>query len=314
MNVGRVTKRGAWLAVVCSATLMLAACGTHDTRTPTAATTTTIPTGESNQRITVHGVVRTYRVFRPAGLASPAALVVMLHGAFGSGAQAEQAYHWDAQATSGHFLVVYPDGIGRAWNTGGGCCGIPSKTKLDDVGFLTAMVKRIEASVPIDTKRVFAAGISNGGMMSYTLACASDVFAAIGPDAATMLGPCASPAPLSVIHIHGTTDKNIPYDGGEGSGVAHINGPSAPAVNAAWRATDHCDAPVISTVGVVTTSLATCPGGRAVELITIAGAGHQWPGGEPNGVGARLLGLDQPSTALDATATIWQFFAAHPKA
>jgi polyhydroxybutyrate depolymerase len=63
----------------------------------------------------------------------------------------------------------------------------------------------------------------------------------------------------------------------------------------------------------VTTSTAKCPAGRTVELITIAGAGHQWPGAAPSPVAQRLLHLDPPSTALDATAVIWQFFAAHPR-
>jgi polyhydroxybutyrate depolymerase len=61
----------------------------------------------------------------------------------------------------------------------------------------------------------------------------------------------------------------------------------------------------------VTTSTATCPDGRAVELITIAGAGHQWPGGKSAPVAQRLLGLDAPSTAVQATPTIWRFFAEH---
>ena len=141
----------------------------------------------------------------------------------------------------------------------------------------------------------------------------STIFAAIGPDSATELGSCPSPAPISVIHIHGTADKNIPYDGGPGDGVAHIDGPSIPAVNATWRHIDHCAVPVITTAKVVTTSIARCPAGRAVDLITIAGAGHQWPGATPNRLAQELLHLDPPSKALDATQVIWQFFAAHPR-
>jgi polyhydroxybutyrate depolymerase len=64
---------------------------------------------------------------------------------------------------------------------------------------------------------------------------------------------------------------------------------------------------------VVTTSTARCPAGRTVELITIAGAGHQWPGSVPDPLAQRLLGLDPPSTALNATQVIWRFFAAHPR-
>ena len=85
--------------------------------------------------------------------------------------------------------------------------------------------------------------------MAYTLACRTAIFAAIGPDSATELGDCPEPAPVSVIHIHGTADKNIPYNGGEGDGVAHIDGPSVPALNARWRAIDHCRPPVATTAG-----------------------------------------------------------------
>ena len=264
------------------------------------------------QVIWVHGVRRTYRVYRRAALAGAAPLVVMLHGGFGTGAQAERSYHWDARADAAHFVVAYPDGLHRAWNAGGGCCGIPGRTGTDDVGFITAMVAAISREVSIDPGRIYATGISNGGMLAYRLACDTTIFAAIGPDSATQLGGCRSPAPVSVIHIHGTADHNIPYWGGTGQGVAHIDGPAIPALNATWRAADHCAAPSVTRAGVVTTSAARCPGGRAVELITITGAGHQWPGSVPvSGVAARLLHLDQPSTALDATQVIWQFFAAH---
>jgi polyhydroxybutyrate depolymerase len=116
-----------------------------------------------------------------------------------------------------------------------------------------------------------------------------------------------------VLVLAQTADKNIPYQGGPGDGVEHIDGPPVPAVNARWRAVDRCQPPVISTVGTVTTSAASCPADRAVELITIAGVGHQWPGSTPNLLAQRLLHTDPPSTALDATPVIWQFFAAHPR-
>lgn len=271
------------------------------------------PSGESTHTIRVDGRGRTFLLYVPIGVSSPAPLVVMLHGGFGSGAQAEKSYHWDEQADQDHFVVAYPDGLDKAWNTDGGCCGIPAADGVDDVAFLTQMVASIQGQLPIDGQRIYATGISNGGIMAYTLACHSTIFAAIGPDSATELGSCPSPAPLSVIHIHGTADQNIPYNGGTGSGVAHIDGPPVPQVNADWRQIDSCPAPQISTAGAVTTSVAACPDGRAVELITIAGAGHQWPGSVPDPITQRLLGIDPPSTALDATSTIWQFFAAHPK-
>jgi polyhydroxybutyrate depolymerase len=263
--------------------------------------------------ISVGGIARSYIIYRPAALPAPAALVVMLHGGFGSASQAERSYRWDAEADSGRFLVAYPDGLDRAWNAGGGCCGVPGRTGTDDIGFITAMVSAIEHAVPVNPDRIYATGISNGGIMAYDLACHTTIFAAIGPDSATQLGSCPDPAPISVIAIHGTADKNIPYRGGQGDGPGHIDGPSVPAVNASWRRADRCTPPVIATDATVTASTARCPAGRTVELITIAGAGHQWPGARPSPLAQRLLHTDPPSTALSATAVIWRFFATHPR-
>jgi polyhydroxybutyrate depolymerase len=299
---------GALLAVTA-----LSGCGGAGAHVAAPPAGPVLPAGSSTHSIDVGGVSRTYLVYRPASLPAKAPLVVMLHGGFGRASQAEKSYGWDAEADRGHFVVAYPDGLGRAWNTGGGCCGTPGRTNADDTGFITAMVAAIERQVPVDAARVYATGISNGGIMAYTLACHTAIFAAIGPDSATALGSCPAPHPLSVIHIHGTADQRIPYQGGEGSGVAHIDGPSVPSLNARWRDTDHCSGPVVRTAGAVTTSTASCPAGRAVELITIAGAGHQWPGAASRPLLQRLLGTDPPSTALNATQVIWQFFAAHPR-
>jgi polyhydroxybutyrate depolymerase len=291
----------------------LSGCTAAQAARPATDPPAALPVGASTHSIEAGGVSRTYILYRPASLPAAAPLVVMLHGGFGSASQAEKSYGWDAEADQGHFLVAYPDGLNHAWNTGGGCCGTPGRTGVNDVGFITAMVAAIERQAPVDTGRVYATGISNGGIMAYTLACRTSVFAAIGPDSATELGSCPAPGPLSVIHIHGTADTRIPYQGGEGQGVAHIDGPSVPSLNARWRAIDHCAAPVARTAGTVTTATASCPGGRAVELITIAGAGHQWPGSASKPLIQRILGTDPPSTALNATQVIWQFFAAHPR-
>jgi polyhydroxybutyrate depolymerase len=265
------------------------------------------------QTITVDGRERSFQVYRPASLPERAPLVVMLHGGFGSASQAESYYGWDAEADANHFLVAYPDGVNHAWAVGGGCCGTPGSTGVDDVAFVSAVVATLSRQVPIDADRVYATGISNGGLLAYRLACDTRIFAAIGPDSATLLGSCPSPAALSVIHIHGTADQNIPYDGGEGNGFAKIHGMSVPALVAMWQGVDGCAAPAVTTDGAVTTSVAACPGSRSVELITVAGAGHQWPGAPARPAIEKLLGLDPPSTALNATDTIWRFFADHPR-
>jgi len=114
-----------------------------------------------------------------------------------------------------------------------------------------------------------------------------------------------------VIPIHGTADHNIPYAGGRGDGVAHIHGP--PVLVQQWQHVDDCAAPTVSTSGPVTISMAGCPNGRAVELITLAEAGHQWPGGSAKPLVERTLQLDPPARELSATPTFWQFFQDHPR-
>ncbi|HEX7102152.1 MAG TPA: PHB depolymerase family esterase [Nitrolancea sp.] len=272
-----------------------------------------LPLGASTHTIEVNGLQRSYIIYRPSGLSGPAPLVVMLHGGFGSADKAESAYGWDAEADHEHFLVAYPNSIGVAWNTGGGCCGQAASRNVDDVGFIRVMIEQISRDTSVDQSRIYATGISNGGILAYTLACQTTIFAAIGPDSATQLGSCDQLAPISIIHIHGTADTTIPYNGGEGDGTAHINGPAIPALNAAWRAIVQCAQPAITTEGAVTTSIASCAGGRTVELISIAGAGHQWPGASPKPALQKLLHTDPPSTALDATSTIWDFFAQQHK-
>jgi polyhydroxybutyrate depolymerase len=277
--------------------LALSGCsGKHRTETP-------LPDGTTAHTMAFGGIDRSYRIHKPVGLAAPAPLVVMLHGAFGDGEQAENSYGWDQLADSTKFVVAYPDGIGHTWNAHG-CCGKAEQENIDDVGFITTMVGEISAALPIDQSRIYSTGVSNGGIMSYALACNSGIFAAIGPDSATQLDPCPAPHPTSVIHIHGTADRLVPYNGGQGAST--VNGPSIPDVNAFWRKVDQCGPPEVTIKPPLTTSTAACADRRSVELITIDGGRHQWPGG------TTFLERLHPTEALSATQTIWQFFAAHP--
>jgi polyhydroxybutyrate depolymerase len=248
--------------------------------------------GASVHHITAGGHERSYRLYTPAGLPASAPLVVMLHGFSGSGVQAERDYGWDGLAESGKFVVAYPDGLGRAWNVNGeGCCGRPGREGVDDVAFITAVVGDIAKNLGINPAKVYATGMSNGGIMSYTLACTTDIFSAIGPVAGIQLNPCQSPHPTSVIHIHGTADRLVPYGGGQGFSV--INGASVLQVDAFWRNVDQCGAPAVTTSGPLTTSSAGCAEGRQVALITIDQGVHEWP--------------------PFATRALWEFFAAHPR-
>ena len=282
--------RGRFLAVALAVLALAAGCRAAGRSEPGGGPSAgSVAAGPSTRTIVVDGRERAFRLYRPA--VRPAALVVMLHGGLGSARQAEAQYGWNELADREGFAVVYPDGLDRVWNVGGGCCGRSAATGVDDVEFIRALVAAVRPELAVDRGRVYATGMSNGGMLAYRLACDTDLFAAIGPVAATLLGSCPSPDPVSVIHVHGSADRRVRYDGAPGEGVGRIDGVAVPDLNANWRGVDRCDPPTAVTDGAITRSEATCADGRGVALVTVAGAGHEWPG--------------------DTTATIWRFFAEH---
>lgn len=269
------------------------------------------------RRLSVGGAVRSYAVFRPPALSrsEPVPLVVVLHGGFGTGRQAERSYGWDETAAARGFVVAYPDGVHRSWNAGGACCGPASRNHVDDVAFLDALVAAVSEAENIDARRVYVAGISNGAAMAYRYACEGRApLAAVGSVAGAMTAACRRARPVSVIEIHGLADRNIPFEGGVGrKGVSGVDWPSVQASLDPFRRAARCGAAETTRSGAVERREARCADGRAVVLVTIAGAGHQWPGAVPERPIARaLLRLDPPSPALDATAALWSFFERHP--
>jgi polyhydroxybutyrate depolymerase len=275
----------------------------------------TPPTGHSaKQTLAVAGLQRSYLLYRPAGLAatSPVPLVVMLHGRYDSDDYAEKAYHWDEVADAHGFVVVYPDGYHRMWNAGH-CCGRAQKDNIDDVGFLSELIRQVTKSQNIDPKRVYIAGMSMGALMAYRMACESPVeLAAIGGVSGDLVFECPAPHATSVIEIHGGKDHLLPLNGKyDASDPKYI--PSVNDTVSKWRVVDRCGDVHETVSDQVSDKLNQCDAGRAVELIVIADAGHQWPEGKRHiAVLNKLIHLDQPSGRLDATERLWAFFAAHP--
>ena len=225
-----------------------AVAGTTDTSTSAPATGTTTD-------IAIHtadGRDRTARVYVPASLATDrrAPLLVALHGGTGWGTQFERTSGYDALADAHGFIVTYPDGIGigpagdrlRTWN-GGVCCGPAVRQNVDDVAFLKQLVATISDQHRIDPTRVFATGHSNGMIMAYRLLCeAADVFVAAAGQAGTLgVDSCSPSHPVSLRHIHGTADTNIPIDGGRGStSIAGIDFPSPSEGISTFAVADGC--------------------------------------------------------------------------
>ena len=185
--------------------------------------------------------------------------------------------------------------------------------RVDEMAFVAAVLDDLPAVVAIDRSRVYATGISNGGMMAYRVACAfADRIVAIAVVAGEMTSSdeCRPARPVSVLVIHGRADRNLPFDGGIGeraiSGVREVA--SVGSAIDFWRRHDGCaEEPTSEQSGALQrTRYAPCSGGSEVELVAIEGGGHSWPGGERL---ARFL--DPPSAALHATDEIWRFFSRH---
>ena len=272
------------------------------------------------------GLKRTLRIYAPQGHSGPLPLVLLLHGGGGTGGGMEWLTRrgFNRIADRDGAIVVYPDGIDKGWNDGRSANRSAADAAVDDVGFLRGLPQAIAALHPIDPARVYVSGISNGGMMSYRLACeASAEFAAAAPVAANMsvdLAPRCQPArAVPLLIMDGTDDPIMPWKGGAIRVLWMARGTvlSAEESAARWLALDRCGAfatlPAITADPSDGTSVvphtARCGTDGEVRLYEIRGGGHAWPRGEPY-LGRMLIG--RVSQALDANETIWAFFAAHP--
>lgn len=276
-----------------------------------------LPPGSHELGLRHAGRERGYTVRVPASYRAdrPVPLVLALHGGGGSMEvmARDRLYGLVSQSEASGWIVVFPNGFSRlagklaTWNAGL-CCGAARDTGSDDVGFLRAVVADVQRRLAIDPQRIFATGMSNGGMMSYRLACeASDVFRAIaavaGTDGTT---ECRPGRPVPVFHIHAKDDDRVLFNGGSGSASdTHADFVSVPATVDKWATLNACRGPVqrvLDKPGVVCEVRGGCAGGAEVRLCVTDSGGHAWPGGR------KALG-GKGSDALDATAEIWAFFA-----
>jgi polyhydroxybutyrate depolymerase len=274
------------------------------------------------------GRTRTYRIYIPQRLANPAPLVFDLHGGGGSGSAQERITKggFNRIADREGIIVVYPDGVGRNWNDGRTDVNSRAfKDDIDDVGFFRALVERIAQQYPIDRKRVFATGMSNGGFMSFRLACdAADTFLAVAPVVAGLsvdLGPrCQPKRPVSIAILNGTEDPLVPWEGGyvKALGIKRGQTWSATRTYEKWIDLDACkvrfDEPEVNKVPDDSTSLVrhratSCAGGTEVRLDEIRGGGHNWPRGAKY-LGVAIVG--RITQELDGNTEIWSFFKSVP--
>lgn len=279
---------------------------------------------DDRQVLRHNGIDRTYIVRVPDRVTrgnAPVPLVFVLHGGGGNANNAEAMSGLTAKGQREGFIVVYPDGTSRGrapmftWNAGH-CCGYAMENRVDDVGFINALIDSLQSMYRIDPNRIYVTGMSNGGMMSHRLGIElSNRIAAIAPVVGAIFGDEPRPrTPVSALMINGMLDKSVPYNGGQsgGRGARAWDGTPTKAVmeqGRFWAAADGCNAmPQQADRGGYLLTTYDCPTPRGVALYAVKDGGHAWPGGRK---GSRRG--DAPSEAIDATDVIWDFFVAHPK-
>ena len=269
---------------------------------------------------------RRFLIFTPDHLAGdrPRALVFFFHGAGGSAEQAARTYGWVEKAKKEGFFLVFPDGLGtrpelpprlllnpRIWRDER--AGIPGP--VNDVGFFVALLDKLQAVLPIDPRRIYVTGFSNGAAMTFTLGGHfPDRIAAIAPVSSQSFSGATSLArPLPVYYLVGTADPLIPFNGGSTFLWGQLRRTPPVQVSADhWAQLDGCPPtpqPVSDKDGVRVVRYGPGRGNSEVIFTVITGNGHHWPDTvEPL---PRVIS----GPALDpfsATDRIWTFFQRHP--
>lgn len=272
-----------------------------------------------NGSMQVDGRERTYLVNLPPNYyeGGQFSLVIGMHGGGGSGVQFETSSLLTQKANASGFVVVYPDGVqsdgllkARTWNAGT-CCDYAVEKNIDDIKFISNLIDELTRKYSINPKKVYATGHSNGGMMSYRLACQlSNKIAAIAPNGCTMVvtTPCNPARPVPVLHMHSELDKKVPYLGGYGDGVgtANLVLPSLDSVLNVWSAINTCGKKgevITQNSGYTFRKWSACSNNHTLEYYLTKDGGHGWPGGLPGGPFS-----DPTSQVIKANDLLWEFF------
>jgi polyhydroxybutyrate depolymerase len=268
------------------------------------------------QQLAINGLERSYALHVPARRTKIfLPLVLLFHGRGTNGRVILSRTGFAAKADAKQFIVVAPDGVNGRWNDGRGTVN----PGIDDVGFVKQLVASLKSQLPVDATRIYAAGISNGGLFTQRLACEfSDVLAAV----ATVAGPLPSnlaqsrPNPMSVVGIQGDADPRVPIDGtraGRGGGQLQ----SAVNTMKFWASINACNAnPTVTHLepavndGTRVDKYTYSGGSADLDYYIVRGMGHAWPP-NPSGENGGESGLT--SQNIDATDVIWNFLHQHSR-
>src|SRR5664279_2125390 len=279
------------------------------------------------EQIKIGGVTRTFTAQLPDN--KPAPLVIALHGNTQTGADMMTRTAWPDVAKRERFAVVFPDGLNRAWadfRPNANRAGRTPPRGTDDIAFIVKLIEKYVADGTADPKRIYVTGVSNGGAMTMTLACArADLFAAAASVIMNLTdesaNACHPSRPVPMLMMNGTADPLIPYQGGRGTSRFAMPGFwSTEKTFDFWRRANGCetqDAAVAdlddrdkSDRSTVTRISSRCPGGSDVVLYRINDGGHRMPGGFADARFPRMVNafLGPQNRDIDGAETIWAFF------
>lgn len=243
--------------------------------------TATLKPGKSTFTLQRDGAERAVNVYTPSSYdgTKPLPLVVDFHGLHLGAKVYESVSKWDESVDQNQYIVAMPQGIQNAWNIGP-CC--TESRAVDDVQYARELVGKIAADGCVDTSRIYATGYSNGGGMSFAIACgAADLFAAVAPAAFDLLEEmdCRPARPLSVFIFRGTADPIVPYAGGPstpptiGYSLSEIHFLGAQRTFERWAELNGCtEMPAETSDGCITYT--QCKAGVKVSLCSKQGGSH----------------------------------------
>ena len=250
--------------------------------------------------LTHNNIIREYYIYIPSSYtpSSNASLMFVLHG-YGSSATNIMFYSsFQNLAEEDSYIIVYPQGSllngVTHWNVGGWTIG----STANDVDFIETIIELVDNEYFVNNERIYSTGMSNGGYMSYHLACNTNLFAAVASVTGSMTpetyNNCSPTNATSILQIHGLQDFTVPYTGAPWS-------KTIPEVMRYWSEYNNCNEDPLSSITnlsdgsyIYFDSYQNCSNTVGVNLILHSTMGHTWP--------------SINNHSMSATAEVWSFF------
>lgn len=269
---------------------------------------------------------RAYDVFTPDSYDgnTPLPILLMLHATGQTKDEIRQLTRFNPLAQNENFIAVYPNAVEKNWNDGRAIPGLTAYDEnVDDVGFLLEVLARVNAGYNVDPKRVYLAGMSNGGIMAQRLAIErADLFAGVATVLASiptnLLALPTPAAPVPILMMNSEDDPLLPFAGGDVVAGGFFLGSflSVPETLGYWVSLNGndttpttVDLPNIRTddqSAVYRSEFPAGPANAQVVFYGLTGAGHSWPGGpiQPDALSVPV------NYDIDATRVLWDFLSA----